>query len=116
MEWLKSKTTMIAGGCLALIGLQGYGMMSMRSNFENRCAAVETQLQTVQKQDTAKMTELASDLDLVTKRLGITAKELDQAHALAEQLKRENTQTALRLRKELATKADSKSVDEFRTE
>jgi len=39
-----------------------------------------------------------------------------QAHALAEQLKQENAQTAQRLRRELAAKADSKSVDQFRQE
>lgn len=116
MEWLKSKTIVIAGGCLALIGLQGYRMTSMRSTFDNRLAAVETELQTAQKQDSVKLTQLATDLDVITKRMGITAQELAQAHALAERLKQENTQTAQRLKKELATKADSKAVDEFRQE
>ncbi len=41
MDWLKSKTTLIAGGCLALIGLQGYGMMSMRGTMEERMSSVE---------------------------------------------------------------------------
>ena len=119
MEWLKSKTTVIAGGCLALFGLQGYGLMSMRNSLDNKLAAVQTELQTAQKQDSVKLSQLATDLDVVTKRMGITAQELTQAHALSEQLKKENkenAQTAQRLRKELASKADSKSVDEFRQE
>jgi chromosome segregation ATPase len=116
MDWLKSKTTMIAGGFLALIGLQGYGLMSMRGTMEERVASVEHELQSMHSQDSAKVTQLASDLDVVTKRMGITAQELQQAHTLAAQLKQENTQTAQRLRRELATKADTKAVNEFREE
>ena len=116
MDWLKSKTTMIVGGFLALIGLQGYGLMSMRGTMEERVASVEHELQSMHSQDSAKVTQLASDLDVVTKRMGITAQELQQAHTLAAQLKQENAQTAQRLRRELATKADTKAVNEFREE
>jgi chromosome segregation ATPase len=116
MEWLKSKTTVIAGSCLALIGLQGYGMMSMRSSLEDRIGSVEQQVHSMQSQGDAKVAQLASDLDVVTKRMGITAHELEDAHSLAEQLKQENAQTAQRLRRELAAKADQKSVAQLRTE
>jgi chromosome segregation ATPase len=116
MEWLKSKTTMIAGGCLALIGLQGYGMMSMRGALEDRMGSVERELQSMQNQDNAKMTKLATDIDSVTKRIGVTTEELDQAHSLAAQLKTENNQTAQRLRREIASKADAKAVNQVREE
>jgi chromosome segregation ATPase len=58
-------------------------------------------------------------MEIVAKRMGITAQELEQANALAKQLKTENAQTAQttqRLRRELAAKADNKSVLEFREE
>jgi len=110
MDWLKSKTILIAGGCLALIGLQGYGMMSMRGTMEERVASVERELQATQKQDNAKLTQLSTDLDVVVKRMGITSQELQQATAIAEKLKQENAQTAQRLRRELAAKADAKAV------
>ena len=116
MDWLKSKTTLVAGGCLALIGLQGYGMMSMRGTMEERVASVERELQSTQKQDNAKLTQLSTDLDVVVKRIGITSQELQQANAMAEKLKQENTQTAQRLRRELAAKADSNDVIEFKEE
>jgi chromosome segregation ATPase len=116
MDWLKSKTTLVAAGCLALIGLQGYGMMSMRGTMEERVASVERELQSTQKQDNAKLTQLSTDLDVVVKRIGITSQELQQANATAEKLKQENTQTAQRLRRELAAKADSKAVIEFKEE
>jgi len=116
MDWLKSKTTLVAGGCLALIGLQGYGMMSMRSTMEERVASVERELQTTQKQDNAKLTQLSTDLDVVVKRMGITSQELQQANAIAEKLKQENAQTAQRLRREIAAKADSKAVIQLKEE
>jgi chromosome segregation ATPase len=116
MEWLKSKTTLVVGGCLALIGLQGYGMMSLRNTMEGRFSSIEREIESVRTQDNAKVAQLSSDLDVVTKRMGITAQELQQAHNLTEQLKKENARTAQRLRGELAAKADSKAVQEFREE
>jgi len=116
MEWLRSKTTLVAGGCLALIGLQGYGMMSMRGSMEERVASVERELQAIQKQDSDKITKLTADLDGVTKRLGAGAQELEEAQALAAQLKQENAQTAQRLRRELSAKADAKTLSQLREE
>jgi hypothetical protein len=116
MEWLKSKTTLLAGSLLALIGFQGYGMMSMRTTMEDRVSSVERELQTVQSQDKAQLAKLASDLDVVTKHVGITSQELQQAHTVAEQLKQENAQMAQRLRRELAAKADAKAVLKYHEE
>jgi len=117
MEWLKSKTTVFAFGCVALIlGLQGYGMRSMRNTMEDRVSSLEQDLQTTRSQDGLKIAQLSSELDLVTQKMGITAQELQQANAQAAQLRQENVQTAQRLRRELATKADSKSVSDFRQE
>ena len=116
MEWLKSKTVMVAGGCLALIGLQGYGIMSMRNTMDERVSSVERALQSMHNQDSAKVAQLEADLDAITKRMGTTTQELEQANGLAEKLKAENSQTAARLRRELATKADSKAVNQWREE
>lgn len=116
MEWLKSKTTMIAGGCLAIIGLQGYGMMSMRNTVDQRVSSIEQQLQAIQNQDNSKMVQLASELEMVTKRIGMNAQELEDAHALADRLKQENAQATQRLRRELASKADAKTVLQLRDE
>jgi len=117
MEWLKSKTTVLAGGCLALIGLQGYGMMSLRSSMEERVSALEHEFQSGQKTDDSKVNQLQAELEAVTKRMGMTSQELQQATELAQKLKSENAQnaqTTQRLRRELAAKADSKAVLEFR--
>lgn len=116
MEWLKSKTTLLAGGFLALIGLQGYGMMSMRSTMEDRVSSIERELASTHSQDNAKLTQLATDLDLVTKKMGITSQELQQSQTISDQLKQENAQMAQRLRREIAAKADSKAVLKYHEE
>jgi chromosome segregation ATPase len=116
MEWLKSKTTMVVGGCLALLGLQGYGMMSMRGTMEERMSSVERELQAMHNQDSAKVSQLAADLEAVTKRMGNTSQELNDANSIAEQLKKENAATAQRLRRELAAKADAKAISQVREE
>src|SRR5438093_3430160 len=87
--------------------------MSTRNTMEGRVVPIEHELQTIHNEDSAKIAQLSSDLDVVTKRMGITAQDLQQAHALAEQLKQDNARTAQRLAKELATKADTKAVAEF---
>src|SRR5262249_14498076 len=111
MEWLKSKTAMIAGG-LAIIGLQGYGIMSMRSTMEDRIRAVESDMQEMQKQNSASYTKLASELQVVTKELGSNTQ--DQQYAQKWQL--DNAQITKRMQRDLAAKADSKTVMKYHEE
>ena len=113
MDWLKSKTAMIAGGCLAIIGLQGYGMMSMRSTMDERIRAVENDMQEMQKQNNSTLTKLASELQVVTKNIGINSQEMQNAQV---KLQRDNAQTTKRLRRELSAKADSKTVTQYHDE
>jgi len=115
MDWTGSKMA-VAGGCFALVALQGYGWMSMRSTVDDRMGTVEQQVQSVRTQDEAKISQLSSALDVVTQRMGITAQELKESHAIAEKLKQENAQTAQKLRKELAAKADIQAVKQVHEE
>ena len=116
MHWIKSKTLAIAGACLAILGLQGYGIVSMRSTFEKRMGSLEGQIESVRATDSMKITQLSSDLGVITDRLGVTTQELQHARSLAEQLKQDNARTTQHLQKELATKADSRAVSQFRDE
>jgi len=116
MEWLKSKTTIVAGSCLALVGLQGYGLMSMRSTMEDRVSSLEREIQSVRNDEKVKLERLTSDLDVVTKHVGVTAQELEDAQAAAQQLKQQNAQMAQRLQRELAAKADSRAVLKYHEE
>jgi chromosome segregation ATPase len=90
--------------------------MSMRNTMDERVSSVERELQSMHNQDNAKVTQLATDIETISKRMGITTQELQQANEVAEKLKAENSQTAARLRKELAAKADSKAVNQWREE
>src|SRR4026209_631004 len=75
MNLFKSTTSKVFIACFALIGLQGYGFMSMHHSFQDRMTALENQIQDARSASNLKSDQLASDLDVVTKRSGITAQE-----------------------------------------
>lgn len=116
MNLFKSTTSKVFIVCFALIGMQAYGFMSMHHTFQDRMSAMENQLHDVQSASITKSDQLASDLDVVTKRIGITAQELEKAHTIAEQLKQENARTAQKLHTEISSKADSETVTQVRDE
>jgi len=116
MDWLKSKTTAIIGGCVALVAFQGYGLISMRSALENRMSSLEREMQEVRAFNNSKVSQLASDINVVTNRMGVTMQELEQARSMTEALKQEHARTAQRLRSQLAAKADSKLVSQVQQE
>jgi hypothetical protein len=72
MDWLKSKTTIVAGCFLIIAGVEGYAMMQMQSDMRNRFGAIENEYG---KSD-EKLTMLTSDLDVVAKKLGVTTEDL----------------------------------------
>ena len=109
MDWLKTKTTVMAICGLALMGLMGYAMMQTRSTMEERMNSMAEDYADADE----RLTMLTSDLNVVTKRMGVTTQELEAAQVVTKQLKQENTQLARRLRRELAAKADSKTVAKF---
>src|SRR5688572_4982040 len=108
MDWVKSKTTIVTACFLALAGVQGYAVLSMRNAMTDRISSVENDYASADE----KITVLTSDLDVVAKRLGVTTQELKDAQDVAKQLKNENT----RMRRALTAKADSKAVVEFQKE
>ena len=112
MEWLKSKAAIVGICGLAIMGFQGYALMSIHDTMEERMNSIEDDFAVADE----KITMLDSEMSLVTKRIGVTAEELEEAQALATQLKQENAQLARRLRSGLATKADSKTVQKFQNE
>jgi len=116
MDWLKSKRTAVIGVCVALIAFQGYGFVSMRSALENRMSSLERDMQEVRGLNSSKVSQLASDLNVVTNRMGVTMQELQQARSMTEALKQEHARTAQRLRSQLAAKADSRLVSQVQQE
>ena len=78
MEWLKSKATIVAICFLALIGFEGYWMMTTRAAMEERMKSMETDFRSMNEEAQDELKALSSDLDVVTKKMGITANELQQ--------------------------------------
>ncbi len=110
MEWLKSKAAIVAVCFLALVGFEGYWMVTTQAGMEERMKSMETNFQSMNQNAQDELKALSSDLDVVTKKMGITTQELEQAQKVAKQLKQENTDMSRRLRGEMSKKADSAAV------
>src|SRR5262245_40944845 len=93
---------MVAACFLAVAGLGGYALMSMRTAMDQRFTAIEEDYAKADE----RVTVLTSELDVVTKKMGVTEQELAEAQEMAKQLKDENA----RVRRALSAKADSKAV------
>ncbi|HET9943712.1 MAG TPA: hypothetical protein VFR05_10240 [Terriglobia bacterium] len=95
------------------VAVVAYAQYSAKSTLEQRVAELEAKLQeNVTKLETST-TALASDIEVVTKKVGVTDKELASARSLAERLRVEH-EKALEQQRQLAstvaTKADSAEV------
>jgi outer membrane murein-binding lipoprotein Lpp len=111
---LKSKTTALAVAGAFIIGMPLYGYYAMRSHFEGRVNALDSEVQALRSQSTTKVQELSADLNYIAEKMDITTRDLDQARKLAETLKQENAQASQRFRTQLA--GQTKAVDKLRQE
>jgi hypothetical protein len=117
-----ASNTLLKGGivlCLLLILGMAYNGYSTRTALETRIAGLEEQLleQADQIQGVKKnAVDLGSDIDVVTKRIGVTAKELDASRKFAERLQLAQEEAQEQLASELATKANSTDVAAVRQE
>src|SRR5258705_9794199 len=117
----QSNTLLLVGiaVCLLLIAGVGYGSYSARTNLEQRIASLEEQLNDQIKAVKTNATDIASDVDVVTKRLGVTTQELQSSRKFAEKLKADQEKAEAQLAStanELATKANATDVAEARQE
>src|SRR5262245_34047870 len=115
-------TGLLKGGiALALVLILGlaYYAYSTRTTMEDRVAILEHQLaDQIEEMNSAKKraTDMASDLGVVTKRLGVTVQELDASRKFAERLKSEQEKAKEQLASEIATKANTTEVSAARQE
>jgi hypothetical protein len=113
---------------VAIIGVAAlaYGEYTTKSSLGSRVAALEDELQQLKDSNAQAVKKLqgsadslASDLTVVTKKVGVTAEELDKSRQTAEKLRQEqDRQAAAReaLAKEVATKASATDVAAAREE
>lgn len=111
--------TLLKGGIalsLVLILGLGYNAYSTRTSLEERIAFLEHQLadQTDQMKAVKKhATDMGSDIEVVTQKLGVTAQELNVSRRLAEKLQAEQEkarEAREQLASEIATKASATEV------
>jgi len=99
-----------------ILGLAGvaYTQYSGKSELEQRVADLESKIDKDLKKLEASDTAMASDIDVVTKKIGVNVQDLAQARAFAEKLRKEHEQS-LEEQKQLASalekKADSSAVE-----
>jgi hypothetical protein len=99
--------------CIVAIAAVGYSGYSNRLILEEKIAILEA------KDDKAEgaasemrkdATAMASDLQVLGKKLGVTSQELDASRKYAERLRQEQEQAREQIASELATKASSSDV------
>jgi chromosome segregation ATPase len=107
------------GLSLVLILGLGYNAYSTRTTLEERIGFLEHQLadQTDQMKSVKKhATDMDADIEVVTKKLGVTTKDLEASRKFAEKLKAEQDTAKEQLASEIATKASSTDVAAARQE
>jgi len=105
--------------CLVLIAGIGYSSYSTRTALEQRIASLEQELNDQIKAVKTNANDIASDVDVVTKRLGVTTQELDKSRKFSEQLRADQERAKEQLAStanELATKANATEVAQVRQE
>jgi hypothetical protein len=105
---------------LVLIVALGYGLYSANATFSRRLGELQTdmseEINAARIDADKRATQMAADLEIVTKRLGVTTQELASARQFAENLRATQEEARQELASELATKADSTDVAAVREE
>jgi len=114
---MTTKGTIMGGaaGVLALFGLQFYGMHSSNTSMESRMDSLQSKIQAVQDNDTARIADLTTSLNMANERIGATSQDIiQQTQKTANAIKKEQTKSAADLHSQLEEHA--KAVDALRDE
>src|SRR5206468_6564371 len=107
-------TPLVLALAFVAIAAVAYSQYSAKAALETRFAALEDQVQQQLTQNLKKTqastADLASDLDVVRKHIGVTAQELAESRKFAEKLRQETERSKQELASQLATKANSNDV------
>ena len=102
---IKSKAAAITAAIVAVLGLQTWGFVSARNTLEGRLADLQLELQSVRESSDAAVAQMEanvqSDLKVVSEKIGVTTKDLNEARRVAAALRQEQAKTAETLRSEL---------------
>jgi hypothetical protein len=108
---LRSKTTAIVAAIVGVLGLQTWGFVSTRNRLEGRLGELQQEIQLVRESNAAAVsqieTNMQSDLQVVSDKIGVTTKELAEARRAANVLRQEQARTAASLRSDLETNSQA---------
>lgn len=101
------------------LGLLAFSQFKARGDMEERVARLEKQMVReieISLESEKKATEMESDIDVVTKKVGVTAQELDKSRKVAEELRQvqeraKQEQARLAEEQEKATSELSKQIE-----
>ena len=110
--------------CTVAIVALGYGLQVTHTAFEHRVADLEASLDATTHELTqfraaseGQATELVSNVDALSKRVGVTADDLQKARQqMAQRMKQQQELVEQKMATELAAKASSTDVDTLRKE
>ncbi len=105
-------------GIAVLVGSQLYGDWASRSAADARAKDLESQIQSTRAADSARIGELAMELELVQSRVGATAADTQSVQKLAASTRQEQARAVAALKQTLAEseKEHAKAVDSLRAE
>lgn len=113
----------IAAINMGLVLALGYMFFSEQDSLTERIAKIESSSTNRQEktQDNSlsndkKISELASDLDAIKEKIGVTSAELKHTRDTAQALKRQQDQVTKQIADQLAAKANSSDIDGLRNE
>jgi hypothetical protein len=102
---MKRKAAVIGIAIVAVLGLQTWAFVSTRNTLEGRLTQLQQEIQIIRESNAAAVSQMernvASDLEIVSEKIGLTTKDLAEARRAAAQLRQEQARTAEALRNEL---------------
>jgi hypothetical protein len=96
--------------CIVAIAAVGYSGYSTRVALEEKIASLEKAHEKDVTELQKASTDLGADINVVSKKLGVTTSDLDAARKYAERLRQEQLQAKEQLASEIATKANTTDV------
>jgi hypothetical protein len=109
-----SKATAITAAIVGVLGLQTWGFVSTRNTLEGRLTELQQEIESVRQASAAALTQIESNLDsdlqVVSEKIGVTNKDLAEARRTASLLRQEQAKTAANLRSELENNSQAVSA------
>jgi hypothetical protein len=115
------KATLLGGAAvvLALFGFQFYNMHTAKASMQSRIDDLQGRIQSLQNDETARIADLTTNLNMANERIGATSKDIiKQTQQTTSALKKEQSKTVADLHNQLQSQVEehAKAVNALREE